>query len=286
MIVFANPDEHDHDSRTVPHAAVIQWNMTDALKQHWPEYLIEATCLGLFMISAFSFATLLEHPTSLVHQAIENATLRRLLMGLAMGATAIAIIYSPWGKQSGAHINPATTLTFFRLGKVAKWDALFYIAAQFIGGAMGAVMAAWLLAPWAAHGAVNYVVTSPGATGSLVAFGAEIIITFILMTVILHVSNNQNWHKLTGLCTGLLVASYITIEAPLSGMSMNPARSFASALAGNHWTALWVYFTAPVIGMLSAAELYSHGARRTVTCAKLHHENSQRCIFCGKPAIQ
>jgi len=82
-------------------------------KRHWPEYLIEAACLGLFMISAFGFATLLEHPASPVHQALPNSLLRRFLMGLAMGGTAICIIYSPWGKQSGAHINPSTTLTFY-----------------------------------------------------------------------------------------------------------------------------------------------------------------------------
>ena len=101
--------------------------MTDALKHHWPEYLMEAACLGLFMVSAFTFGTILEHPASLVHQAIPNPLLRRFLMGLAMGSTAIGIIYSPWGKQSGAHINPSTTLTFFRLGKVATWDAIFYV---------------------------------------------------------------------------------------------------------------------------------------------------------------
>lgn len=260
--------------------------MTNALKHHWPEYLIEATCLGLFMISAFSFGTLLEHPASPLHQAIAGSTLRRFLMGLAMGGTAIAIIYSPWGKRSGAHINPSTTVTFFRLGKVAKWDALFYIAAQFSGGALGAIGAAHLLSPLAAHPSVNYVVTMPGAPGVLVAFCAEVAITFLLMTVILHVSNHQKLHKFTGLCAGLLVATYITVEAPISGMSMNPARSFASAIAGNHWSALWVYCTAPLIGMLSAAEVYLRGSRKPVGCAKLHHENSQRCIFCGKPAIQ
>jgi aquaporin Z len=259
--------------------------MTQALKNHWPEYLIEAACLGLFMISAFSFATLLEHPSSPVHQALVNSTLRRLLMGMAMGGTAIAIIYSPWGKQSGAHINPSTTLTFYRLGKVAKWDAILYIAAQFLGGAVGAVAAARLLDPWPAHASVNYVVTMPGPWGAPTAFIAEIVISFILMTAILHMSNHAGLHKFTGLCAGALVASYITIEAPISGMSMNPARSFASALAGNSWTSLWVYFTAPLIGMLAAAEVYlrTPGFSR-VACAKLHHENATRCIFCGKPA--
>ena len=261
--------------------------MTEALKRHWPEYLMEAACLSLFMVSAFTFGTILEHPASPIHQIIPNPTLRRLLMGLAMGSTAISIIYSPWGKQSGAHINPSTTLTFFRLGKVANWDAAFYIAAQFIGATLGAVAASYLLSPWAGHPSVNFVVTAPGSSGSLVAFGAEIVISFVLMTVILHVSNHAKLHKLTGLCAGALVAIYITIEAPLSGMSMNPARSFASAIPAMHWADLWIYFTAPLIGMLSAAEVYVwHKGLRQVGCAKLHHENPKRCIFCGKPAMQ
>jgi aquaporin Z len=260
--------------------------MTEALKHHWPEYLIEAAGLGLFMISAFSFATLLEHPASPLHQAIASPLLRRLLMGLAMGGTAIVVIYSPWGKQSGAHINPSTTLTFYRLGKVAPWDALFYILGQFIGGALGAIIAATLLSPLAAHPSVNYIITIPGAAGAWGAFIAEIVIAFILMTVILQVSNNPKLHKFTGLCAGALVATYITLEAPISGMSMNPARTFASALSGNSWTALWVYFTAPLIGMLGAAEIYVRtGRNRPVGCAKLHHDNAQRCIFCGKSAI-
>jgi len=259
--------------------------MTNSLKDHWPEYLIEGACLGLFMISAFAFGAIFEHPGSPVHQAISDPLWRRFLMGLAMGNTAIVIIYSPWGKQSGAHINPSTTLTFFRLGKVATWDAVFYVAAQFIGGVAGALLAAYFLSGWAAHPAVNFVVTVPGRAGVGVAFMAELLITFVLMTVILRVSNHPRLHKLTGLCAGLLVATYITIEAPISGMSMNPARSLASAFPAHHWTALWIYFTAPLIGMLAAAEVYvrTRGAR-SVMCAKLHHDNHQRCIFCGKPA--
>ncbi len=142
-----------------------------------------------------------------------------------------------------------------------------------------------MLAPWLSHPAVNYVVTAPGASGIWAAFLAEIVIAFISMTVILHVSNDRRLHKLTGLCAGLLVAAYITIEAPISGMSMNPARSLASAVPARHWIDLWIYFAAPIIGMLSAAELYmrTRGAAH-IGCAKLHHQNRQRCIFCGKPA--
>jgi aquaporin Z len=261
--------------------------MTNALKHHWPEYLMEGTCLGLFMISAFTFGTVLEHPSSAVHQAIPNPLLRRLLMGIAMGFSAIAIIYSPWGKQSGAHINPSTTLTFFRLGKVAKWDAIFYVASHFVGGMTGALVAALALSAWVSHPSVNFVVTAPGYLGTTVAFLAEAAIAFILMAVILTVSNNPRIHKFTGVCAGILVAIYITVEAPISGMSMNPARSFASAVPAYHWSALWIYFTAPLLGMFLAAEAYVRArGPQGVACAKLHHENAKRCIFCGKIATQ
>ncbi len=261
--------------------------MTDALKRHWPEYLMEAACLGLFMVSAFTFGTILENPTSPVNQAIPNPSLRRFLMGLAMGSTAVGIVYSRWGKQSGAHINPSTTITFFRLGKVAPWDVVFYIVFQFIGGLAGALSASVVLSTWVSHPSVHYVVTTPGSAGAGIAFAAEIGISFILMTVILNVSNNTRWHKFTGLCAGVLIATYITFEAPISGMSMNVARTVASALPAQHWTALWIYITAPLIGMLAAAEVYVRTkGMQSVSCAKLNHDNATRCIFCGKPASE
>jgi aquaporin Z len=247
--------------------------------EHWPEYLIEAAGLGFFMLSACAFGVLLFHPSSPAVAAIPDSTLRRVLMGAAMGSTAVAIIYSPWGKRSGAHVNPATTLAFFRLGKVKPTDALFYVAAQFVGGVVGTLIAVALLRPAVGVREVNYVVTR-GRYGAGVAFAAEVFITFVLMTVVLNVSNSARLSRWTGVCAGALVAVYISVEAPLSGMSMNPARTFASAFAAHEWTTLWVYFTAPPLGMLAAAEVYARtrGLSR-VYCAKLHHGNKQRCIF-------
>src|SRR5262245_8113259 len=105
-----------------------------ALRQHWPEYLVEAGGLAVFMLSACQLATVLEHPRSVIRQTVTDAMLRRIPMGLAMVLTAVAIIYSRWGQRSGAHLNPAVTLTYWRLGKVKAWDAVFYIVAQFVGG--------------------------------------------------------------------------------------------------------------------------------------------------------
>ncbi len=248
---------------------------------HWREYAIEAALLGLFMASACGFTTLLEHPASPVVLALPDPFLRRFLIGCAMGSTAIALIYSRWGMRSGAHMNPATTLTFTRLGKVAPRDALAYVAAQFVGGALGVALSGMVLGPLLAHERVRWAVTVPGPHGPLAAFAGEVAITFLLMTVILRVSNHARFAALTGLCAGALVAAYITFEAPLSGMSMNPARTLASALAAHEWTGLWVYFTAPLVGMLLAAEVYVRTrGPGAVFCAKLHHQNSEPCIFC------
>jgi aquaporin Z len=132
------------------------------IRSHWREYFAEACCLGTFMFSAASFATLLQHPRSPWPIVIGSPLVGRFVMGLAMGLTAIAIVYSPVGRRSGAHMNPAVTLTFFRLGKIAAADAALYVLAQFAGGFGGIVIANQVLARLPADPAVNYVATLPG----------------------------------------------------------------------------------------------------------------------------
>jgi aquaporin Z len=119
-----------------------------------------------------------------------------------------------------------------------------------------------------------------------VAFSAEMTLTFILMLVVLTV-NTSRFGRFTGLVVGGMVATYITVEAPLSGMSMNPARSFASAAVSGIWTHLWVYFVAPPLGMLSAAQLFVWvRGRLAVRCVKMDHDGRFRCIFCDHQAKQ
>jgi aquaporin Z len=254
--------------------------MLDSLRDHWPEYAIEAACLGAFMISANLFAALIFHPGFPVAHAVADPLARRVLMGLAMGATAVAIILSPWGRRSGAHMNPATTLTFFRLGKVKAWDAVFYVVFQFAGGIAGSLAAAAILGNAIGHPAVDWVVTTPGPWGRTAAFVAEIGITYVLMLTVLNVTNTKRLARHTAFFVGALVAIYIALESPVSGMSMNPARTFGSALGASNFTALWIYFTAPPLAMLLAAETFVRtGRARVVHCAKYHHENDHRCIF-------
>ncbi len=116
----------------------------EALGSHWPEYLIEGWALGTFMISAGIVATLLGSAASPLSTVIADPLLRNGTAGIAMGLTAIALIHSPWGKRSGAHMNPAVTLTFLRLGKTRGWDAVFFILAQTLGGTVGVLIVAAL----------------------------------------------------------------------------------------------------------------------------------------------
>ena len=246
---------------------------------HWPEYLIEAWALGMFMVSAAGFTVLLEHPASPARALIDDPGVRRLLMGLAIGGTAIALIYSRLGARSGAHMNPATTLAFARLGRVAPRDAVAYILAQFSGALAGLAIASALLSAWIADPSVNYIVTRPGPLGNAVAFVGEAAISFGLMLVVLVVSNSRH-ARWTGLAAGVLLALYITIEAPWSGTSLNPARSFASALLSGSFQSLWIYFAAPVAGMAAAAEVYvRRRGTHAIMCARLNHAGTAHCIF-------
>jgi aquaporin Z len=106
-----------------------------------------------------------------------------------------------------------------------------------------------------------------------------------LMTMVLETGRDPRWKPFTGVIAGALVALYITVESPLSGMSMNAARTVGSAFAAHDWTALWVYLLAPLGGMLLAAEL--HVRRRgwsDITCGKLSH--AEPCLFCAHVAMR
>ncbi|MDQ2768069.1 MAG: aquaporin [Gemmatimonadota bacterium] len=246
---------------------------------HWREYLIEGFALTTFMISACVFGTLLWHPGSPAHAHVPDGLARRALMGAAMGATLIALAYSPWGKRSGAHMNPAFTLTFLRLGRIAPHDAAWYVAAQFAGGVIGVVIARALTGGALGHPAVHYVSTVPGMLGRALAFAAEVAISGILMLTVLTVSSSHRWKRYTGVLAALLVAFYIAFESPISGMSMNPARTLGSAVVAHEWTALWIYFTAPLLGMLAAGEWVRHRKGvASLPCGKIVH--ALPCLFC------
>jgi aquaporin Z len=256
----------------------------DSWFDHWREYLAEALGLGLFLLGVGSFATLLTYPGSPFHQALPWPLLRRTLLGLFVGLSLVAIVYTPLGGRSGAHLNPAVTLTFFRLGKVHGRDAVFYVLAQFTGAALALSLLTAVLGPTFSAEPVLALVARPGARGAAVAFVAELVMAFGMMLLVLIATNRRRVARLTGVLAGTLAATYVVLAVPLSGMSINPARSFASALVAQYFHLLWIYFTAPPLGMILAGELYRRwlGRGRPAICAKMNHTERYYCIFeCG-----
>jgi aquaporin Z len=257
----------------------------DTLKRHWRLYLFECVELAIFMISACFATVYLFDPSYPTLHLLPSAAIRRLLMGSAMGATAILIIRSPMGKRSGAHFNPAITLTYLRLGKIAKWDANFYVVFQFIGGVLGVALSALVLGSSLAAPTADYAITVPGRYGTTAAFFAELFMAFLLMGVVLCFSNRPSLANYTSYLVGILITLYVFFFAPVSGFSINPARTTGSAFFADVWTAAWLYFIAPLLGMMCAAEIYLRiFGTAGVLCAKLHPDPEYPCPFlCNYP---
>jgi aquaporin Z len=266
-----------------PRAALIEPALESTINGspfHWPEYLMEAASVALFLFLTCFFAGLLLSPTSPIRHVLGRPIGLRALMGLAVGGTMVAIVMSPWGQRSGGHFNPALTVAFYRLRKMDLPDALLYLVAQFSGAIAGVCAVIFLLPDTIGRRAVRYAVTAPGIRGTALAFIAELTISFVLMSTILVSSNREALARYTPYLVGVLYATFITLESPLSGMSMNPARSLAPALHANYWHAIWLYFAAPTLGMLVAAEVFLRSRSGFHPyCAKLHHANNKRCIF-------
>ena len=229
--------------------------MKAAFRKNWKHYLQEALGLAIFMISACFFSAMLFSAKSSWYHVIPH-TLRNVLMSIAMGSTALFIFYSPFTAPSGSQINPAVTLAYLRLGKMCRYDTLFFTLFQMIGGTVAVYIMQMIMGGILIGEPVNSAVTVPGKLGVGWALGTEFIIAFIAMSVVLFASNNERLKKYTRLIAGCLVCTCVIVAGPISGFGMNPARSLASAIPANIWTAFWIYLVIPFVGMLLAAEVY------------------------------
>jgi aquaporin Z len=171
---------------------------------------------------------------------------RRLLNGFLFGSVGAAIAYSPIGKMSGAHINPAMTFAFWLEGKLRWRDASFYVFAQLIGAGFGAT--ALLL--WGSVGASNeWGASLPNKfVPDWLPIVGEMVCTFLLVLLIFVFSAHKITQPFTPLVNPPLFAVLTWLEAPLSGASANPARSFGPELIAWLWQGWWVYWIGPCLG--------------------------------------
>lgn len=222
----------------------------------WPCYLTEAGGAACFIIGSGLATVLAEHPSSPVAQLLhEHAVARRAVIGGLVALVLCLMAYSPWGQRSGAHFNPAVTLGFWQLGRISGGNAAAYVLAQVVGAATGATLLHVAIGRWLAHPAIKFLLTQPkpAPNGTAVAWIAEFVIAGGLMAVLLLALHSKPGHKAAGALAAGLLAVYIIVEAPYSGMSLNPARSLGTALAAGEFRGLWVYWTAPPLAAWLAA---------------------------------
>ena len=171
-------------------------------------------------------------------------------IALAFAFVVIAMIYA-LGHLSGAHINPAVTLAFWSVRRFPAGEVVPYVVAQCGGATVAAVALRGILG-----GAGHMGATLP-AVSVTAAFGVEWLLSFALMFVIMAVATDSRVADgFAPLAVGLTVGFCALMAGPLTGASMNPARSFGPALAGGLWRAHWVYWAAPITGMIAAAWTY------------------------------
>ncbi len=230
--------------------------MKASFRKNREHYLQEALGLAIFMVSACFFSAMLFSEKSSWYNVVTNETAKNILMGVLMGLTALFIFYSPWTSPGGSHINPAVTITFLRLHKMCRYDALFFLIFQVIGGTIAVLLMNFLMGKILIDPPVNSVATIPGKYGSWWAFLTEFIIAFITMTMVLFTSHSDKLKKYTRIFSACLVCAWVIFAGPISGFGMNPARSFASAFPSNVWTSFWIYLLVPFAGMLLAAEVF------------------------------
>jgi aquaporin Z len=247
---------------------------------HWQEYTAEllGTAFNVFVgLSAVVFNMSKGSP---LEQLIPSHSLRLLVTGLLFAGSGSLVAISPLGKLSGAHINPSVSLAFWLQGKMHQHDLGGYIVGQLLGGLLGALL---LVGVWQGYAAsVKNGMTLPGAGYSLwYVFLAEVVVTFLLVLSIFIFVSNRRLMRWTPLMTWLLVASMVWIESPISGTSLNPARSLGPAIVSWVWQDQWLYWIAPPLGSILAVgvfRLLGFGKHHILT-AKLFHVPHYRCIF-------
>jgi len=193
-----------------------------------------------------TFALVFCGPGAIIMNDVSGGTVTHVGVAITFGLIVMAMIYAI-GEISGAHINPAVTIAFWASGRFDKKEVLPYITAQMVGAILASAILYALFPLHETQGA-----TLPADT-AMQSFILEVILTFLLMFVIIKVSTGS---KEIGTMAGIAIGGVVCLEAmfagPITGASMNPARSIAPAIFSGNFEHLWLYILAPILGALLA----------------------------------
>jgi MIP family channel proteins len=195
-----------------------------------------------------TFFLVLVGPGAAVVNAYSGGQLGTVGVSLAFGFVVTAMIYA-LGHISGAHINPAVTLGFWSVRRFPATDLVPYILAQCTGAVAASLVLRSTFGQVGNLGATLPRISTPSA------FAVEWLLSFVLMFVIMRAAGDESRETdLTALVVGLTVCFCALVGGPITGASMNPARSLGPALVGDHWQGHWIYWLAPVTGMMVGAQ--------------------------------
>lgn len=208
---------------------------------------------ALLLIGGLSAVTLLISSASPVASLHLPAWVLRACAGGLFGLTGTAVTLSPFGKHSGAHVNPAMTLAFWLERKISSSHACGYVIAQSFGATVGAAV----ILAWGHYGQpIDFGVTVPQAgLSSAAAVGLEALCTTVLVTVVFGFLSRKTLRQYTAWTMGPMYALMVCLEAPFTGTSTNPARSLGPALVTDTWTLFWVYLVGPAAGAVVGVAL-------------------------------
>lgn len=179
-------------------------------------------------------------------------------VALAFGL-AVTVIVAASGHLGGAHINPAVTLGFWSVRRFPSRDVVPYIMAQCLGAIAASALLAWLLGPVGNFGATVPSVTV--ARAFVIEMGYTGLLGFVIMAV---ATDDRVPTSIAPLVLGATVFAGALVTGPLTGGSFNPARTLGPALVGAIWTAHWLYWAAPILGMIAGMQLYDVVRRANV----------------------
>jgi aquaporin Z len=242
-------------------------------RTHWRLYVSEIAGTAALLIGGLSAVIFMFGNGSPIPAILPDEGLRRAITGFLFGSTGALVALSPVGKESGAHINPAVTLGFWLMGKLHSGIAIGYVLAQLAGACLGVLP----LLAWGAMGrSVDFGATVPGKgySNETVLMG-EVITTFALVAGLCLFIGFRKLRPFTPFLMPPLFSFMVWAEAPVSGTSCNPARSFGPAIVSGRWEGWWIYWVGPALGCLAATLVCSFLAKR-IEVAKLYQFESDR----------